>query len=755
MRRALTVALLCLVLALIVACGDDPTAQPPAPTAAPAVTAAPAPTPVPTVAATPEPDPTPTTAPAPEPTPAPTPAPIAAPTPEPAPPEEEAGPPALPAVRYAFYEDTEIGIRMVYPDSWEAVKQDSSFVWLRVADKDSDSRLTLFTLFHDVDAPLSDRLADAVSLFVEQEVAEGIEPETELLGPVTLIDGSPAERAQITHPAEDGPVLHRLQVSQRTTFTYALVLTTQLDEAALWEETFETMLSSVSSFPPAIYGVGHDRAFIMPLGEPSTMDPALARETTSHLFVNSVFSGLVRFDANLSVKPDLAEGWDVDETGTVYTFTLREGITFHDGHPITAGDFKYSMERASDPDLHSDTVPLYLGDIVGMHEKLEGEADEIAGVEVVNDSTLRITIDLPKRYFLAKLSYPSGAVVDRRSVEELGEEWWMAGEINGSGPYRLERWDPGHVVVLRRYDDYHTPANLEYLVSPRRALPGASGLDMYLGEAWDAVYVSSGSLDWVREHPVLSGQLHEFDQLTSYFVEMDGTRPPFDDPAVRRAFGLALDRERLIEEILEGNAIYAGGLLPPGMPGYSESLRGIPYDPEEARRVLAGSQYAGGLPDITFTAVDRDGEPSMLVQAMVDSWEENLGVEVQIGLVDAEAYYYDLENVAEHLYTYGWVADYPDPENFLDLLLHSEAHDARYINKQFDGLVERARVEGDTEARLALYQEAEQLLMDDAGIIPLFHVRDYVLVRPHVEGFRVLPVGQPDLTSVKLNPFQR
>ena len=96
----------------------------------------------------------------------------------------------------------------------------------------------------------------------------------------------------------------------------------------------------------------------------------------------------------------------------------------------------------------------------------------------------------------------------------------------------------------------------------------------------------------------------------------------------------------------------------------------------------------------------------------------------------------------------------PDPENFLDLLLHSEAHDARYINKEFDGLVEEARVEGDREARLALYREAEQLLMDDAGIIPLFHVRDYVLVRPHVEGFRVLPVGQPDLTSIKLNPIQ-
>ena len=122
-------------------------------------------------------------------------------------------------------------------------------------------------------------------------------------------------------------------------------------------------------------------------------------------------------------------------------------------------------------------------------------------------------------------------------------------------------------------------------------------------------------------------------------------------------------------------------------------------------------------------------------------------------MVDPDAYFYNLENVGEHLYTSGWVADYPDPENFLDLLLHSEAHDARYINKEFDRLVEQARVEGDREVRLAFYREAEQLLMDDAGIIPLFHVQDFVLVRPHVTGFRMLPVGQPDLSGIKLRPI--
>ncbi len=657
-----------------------------------------------------------------------------------------------PTGRFATYEDTEVGVRMVYPEEWKAVKDDSSFVWVRVNDAEGVSGLLLFTLFHDADAPLSASLADAVEFYLDEELDEVLDPQAEHLGPATLADGTQAERAEITHLGDNGMVVHRIQVTRRATFTYAIVLTTDADYLPAWDETFRTVLSSLEAFPPAIYGVGHDQAFIMPLGEPATMDPAVARETLSHFFVSNVFSGLVRLSPEFDVMPDLAERWTLDDSGTVYTFVLREGITFHDGRPITAADFKYSIERASDPDLHSDTVSLYLGDIVGVHAKLEGEAAEVAGVEVVNERTLRITIDAPKPYFLSKLGYPSSFVVDRRAVEERGEEWWKTTEINGSGPYMMEEWESGHVVVLRRFDNYHTPANLEYVVSPRRLLPGASVVDMYLGEAWDAVYVGTRSLDFVRAHPRLSGELHEFDQLTVFYVDLDGTRPPFDDPRVRLAFAMALDREGLIEEVLEGNATLATGVLPPGMPGYNESLRGIPYDPEMARQLLSDSRYAADLPEIVFTASDRGGEPSLAVQYMLDSWRENLGVDVKLELVAGD-FFYQIEERAPHLYETGWVADYPDPENFLDLLFHSEAHDARYINEEFDRLVEQARVEQDTEDRHALYRQAEQLLVDEAGIIPLFHVRDYVLVRPHIEGFRVSPLGQPDLRGIKLNPF--
>ena len=651
---------------------------------------------------------------------------------------------------YDVYENQDLGVSLYYPNQWNLTPSSAIDEWLLLVGDEGLTRLTLLIEFEALDASLADRLSNAIERVRPGDTDTTFERER----PVTLADGSKAMRADIAYRDNRGDAVRRVQVMNRGGLTFILVLSTPARELTDQWRTFETMLTSFTSFPPAPYGIARDRAFTMPLGEPATLDPAIVRDTTTHLYVSSLFSGLVRFAPDLSVGPDLAERWEVDAAGVVYTFTLRDGITFHDGQPITADDFKYSIERTTDPELDSGTAPLYLGDIVGVRDKLNGEATEVSGFEVLDERTIRITIDSPKEYFLSKLTYPTGAVVDRRQVEDLGEEWWKSEEINGSGPYKLLRWDPDSVIILQRFDDYHTPVKLEYLISPRAVLPGAGGLDMYLTNAWDGLFVSLRSLDVVRADPVLSEELREFNQLTSHFVVLDGTQPPFDDPKVRRAFAMALDREKLIEEVYEGTVQLANGLLPPGIPGYSESLLGIPFDPDMARQLLAESRYADDFPEVFYTAVDLDGAPPASVRFMLDAWKEELGIEVQAALHEGDEYYYQLEEIAQHLYTYGWVADYPDPENFLDLLLHSEAHDSRYVNPKFDSLVEAARAELDREARLDLFREAEQLLMDDAGIIPIFHVKDFVLVRPHVNDFSISPVGQPSISGITLDAIE-
>ena len=701
-----------LLLVLAVACSD------PAPT--------PTPVPVPTATPTATPQPTPTS----------TPTLVPTPTPDPVP------------EGFVPFVSQELGISLYYPQQWSITPTGGEGAWLVLQDGEGISRMLLLA-----EQASAGSLSEQIETIVPFLTPEEGDPRVERTGAVTLDDGSEAQRADILYDVEGGTDVRRVQVTRRGELLYLLVLIAPLTEVERQQETIDTMLASFRSFPPAPYGVLRDSAFTMPLGEPTTLDPAIARETTSHFFVTSLFSGLVRITSDSRVEPDLAERLEVDDAGVVYTFTLREGITFHDGTPITAEDVKYSIERAADPELHSETAHSYLGDIVGVVEKLDGEAEEVSGVEVVDERTVRITIDDPKEYFLAKLTYPSGAVVDRRTVEPLGFDWWMSDDINGSGPYRLVRWDEEEVVVLRRFDDYHTPASLEYVVSPLTTVPGVSGLAMYLSDAWDAIPVGTGSLDSLRESGTLSGQLREYPQLTTFYVGVDGAQPPFDDPNVRLAFLMALDRERLIEDVYDGNVELAKGLLPPGMPGYSESLTGIPYDQEAARQLLAGSKYADDFPQVVFSAVDRDGEPTEQVQFIIAAWQEVLGIEVEVDLLETDVYYYSLENVVGNLWHGGWVADYPDPENFLDLLLSSHVLEGKYVNERFDSLIEAARTERDRETRLRMYGEAEQLLIDEAGIFPLFHIKDYVLVRPRVEGFQMNALGQPDVAGITLDPI--
>ena len=732
---------------------ETPAAPTPAATPAPTPTPAPPPTPAPTPAPTPEPTP----APAPAPTPAATPAPAPAPTPTPTPertrvprpiptPAPTPAPTPEPAPKYTLFEDQKLGVTFTHPESWASVPvgEDAEGTWT-ILEGDGGITLQLMVEFNDPDVDLRHVLVRSI----ESLVPTGGTPSLEGLSSFTLDSGSPALRADLLIESEGVKSPVSIQVIKRGSANFIMAVSSPANVSQDQRDGIREAFNSFDTSLPAPYGIARDRAFTMPLREPRTLDPAVARDTTSHFYVSSIYSGLVRLDEALSVTPNLAESWQVDESGTVYTFTLRDGITFHDGKPITAADFKYSIERATDPELHSDTALLYLSDIVGALAKMDGEADEVSGFEVVDDRTLRITIDSPKEYFLAKLAYPTSFVVDSASVGTLGEEWWMDADVNGSGPYQMLRWYADEAIILKRFDGYHQPVAMEHIISPFDALPGANALDMYQADAWDGIFVRARSLDDLRGNEALSGQLHEFDQLTSYFVVMDTELTPLDDANVRRALAMALDRQKLIDDLYGGNLLLANGILPPGIPGFSEDLQAIPFDPAEARKLLAESQYADDFPEITYITVDRDGEPPLTVQFMIDSWKENLGVEVNLNLVDPEEYYYNLEDQEGHLYTYGWVADYPDPENFLDLLLHSEAHDSRYVNEAFDALLEQARQTQDRQARLDLFRLAEQLLIHDTGIIPLFHIQDYVLLKPYVQGFAINPVGQPNIANIE------
>ena len=484
---------------------------------------------------------------------------------------------------------------------------------------------------------------------------------------------------------------------------------------------------------------------------PITLDPAISADTTSHTYVMQIFSGLVRLDRELNVVPDIAERWERSTDGKTYIFYLHQGVKFHSGKEVKATDFKYSWERACDPNTGSGTAATYLGDIIGAKDMLAGRAEEISGVEVIGDYTLQVSIDAPKAYFLSKLAYPTAFVVDRANVES-GQSWWR--EPDGTGPFKLKKWEGGQWLILERSQVYYgEPIKLEGVVFYLLA-----GMPMALYETGqiDVVSVYLPYIDRVLDETgPFYPELAVTPELSLYYIGFNTAEPPFDDVNVRLAFCHAVDKEHIAKVILRDMMNEADGILPPGMPGYNEALQGLDYDVEKAIELIADSRYGdvSNLPPITLT-VDGYGNyvPSYL-GAIIQEWQQNLGVEISVRQLEPENFLYNLKQEKDGMFTLGWVADYPDPHNFLDILFYtgSENNIFEYSNLSLDALLDQAAVEQDETVRLAMYQQAEQLVVDGVPCLPLWHGANYILVEPYVKDYELSPLGIPDLSRVYID----
>ena len=487
--------------------------------------------------------------------------------------------------------------------------------------------------------------------------------------------------------------------------------------------------------------------------DPPTLDPHLTTDATSATIIIEVFGGLVTIAPDLNIIPDLAERWDVTNDGTVYTFHLREDATFHSGKPVTAQDFKWSIERVANPLTAAPVADQYLGDIVGFNERLNGDADEVSGVRVIDEHTLEITIDSPKSYFLAKLTYPAAFVLDRENVE-TGRRWFR--EPNGTGPFVLESYVPGEELVLAKHPDYHLGA--AHLDSVRFILSGGTSMLMYENGEIHLTGVGIADLDRVLDpSDPLNPQLVEAPpSFSTNYIGMNVNEPPFDDPRVRQALNLAIDKDSIAHTVMAGLVIPAKGILPPGFPGFSESVQGYGYDPERAQRLLAESKYGPQLenfdkPIILTTAGSFGANLTLDMEVILEMWRTNLGIEVEVLQTEFATYLQDLVKRRFEMFEIGWIADYPDPENFLDLLFHSESSNnhTSYSNPEVDKLLEEARVEPDQARRFQLYSQVEQMILDDAPWIPLWNSGEqYVLIKSNVKGYRLTQLIIPKLRFV-------
>ena len=491
--------------------------------------------------------------------------------------------------------------------------------------------------------------------------------------------------------------------------------------------------------------------------DPITLDPACASDAGSAEYIVEMFSGLVSFDKDLNIIPDAAESYEVSPEGTVYTFHLRPNVVFHDGsRRVVADDFKFSIERSLNPDTLSTVGEAYLDDIVGAREFIAGQAEEVSGIKVVNDDTLEITIDAPKEYFLSKLTYPTSFVVDRREVGEStcfeGAEWTLS--PNGTGPFKLKQWVLSERIELESNPGYYLDPKpslqqVTYLLSAA----GGDALTMYENDEIDLTGVGINDIERIRDpNEPLNAEFHESEQLDTFYIGFNVDEPPFNDARIRQALGMAIDREAIASTILVDLVTPAKGILPPGMPGYNEALEGLPYDPEGARSLL---EEAGGpslFEGVSILTPGAGASPSDVLEAIVALWEQDLGITVTIEQEESGIFFRDIKEGNYKIASQGWIADYQDPHNFLDLQFHSQSaiNDTNYANPEVDQLLEQARSETDESARLELYRQAEELIVQDAAWVPLSHSKGSVLIKPYVNGYAVPPFVIPNLRYVSI-----
>ena len=489
--------------------------------------------------------------------------------------------------------------------------------------------------------------------------------------------------------------------------------------------------------------------------DPPTLDPHITTDATSAQIIVELFGGLVTIDTDLNVVPDLAESWDTSFDGLRYTFHLRPDAKFHDGKPVTAEDVRWSLERATDPLTQSPVADQYLGDIVGVKEKLNGDAGTISGLRVVDEHTVEITIDGPKSYFLAKLTYPTGFVLDRENVEANPRRWFR--QPNGTGPFRLSNYQIGESLVLSRNELYHLgPPKLEEV---EFILSGGTSMLMYENDEIHIAGVGLADLDRILDtgNKLNSELIQAPPSFSVQYIGFNVAEPPFDDPKFRQALNLAIDKQEITSVVLGDQVVPAKGILPPRFPGFDPDVQGYGFDPDRARQLLSESKYGAdldNLPPITLTTAGSFGAViSLDMEVVLQMWEKNLGVKVEIQQTEFATFLKDLNRRRFQMFDIGWIADYPDPENFLDILFYSESSNnhTNYSNPEVDRLLERARTETDKTARYQLYHQAEQQILDDAPWVPLWYSGErYVLLKPNVKDYFMTPLIIPRLRHVYL-----
>jgi oligopeptide transport system substrate-binding protein len=469
---------------------------------------------------------------------------------------------------------------------------------------------------------------------------------------------------------------------------------------------------------------------IINYAEPDSLDPAIIVSQPDMRIVRGMFEGLARLDPKTGEAiPGLAEKWDISPDGKIYTFHLRPNLVWSTGEPITADDVVYSWMRVLNPMTGSDYASS-LFDIKNAEDFSNGKIKDASqvGIRALDKQTVQIELNGPRPFFIDICTFPVTFTVPRQTIEKYGDRWIMAKPLPSSGPFELDYWRLSDRVRLKKNPRYWNAANTQSEIIDLLPISSPNtAFNLYTSGAvdvvWDKDSVPQELLDILLKRP----DFHSFSFLGTYFIRINVNQKPFNDPRVRRALALAVDKQLIVKKIMRGNEPVATHFVPDGTAGYV-SPPGMEYNPEEAKKLLAEAGYPDGkgFPRFEYTfdasssgAAQTHENIAVELQRM---WHDTLGIQMDLRQVETKVFWSMQSHLDYQLSRASWVGDYNDANTFLEMFKSDDLNNRTgWKSQDYDGLIDKANSQTDLKAREKIFQKAETMLVNDnAPIIPLF-----------------------------------
>ena len=493
-----------------------------------------------------------------------------------------------------------------------------------------------------------------------------------------------------------------------------------------------------------IQAAGKERVFTYVLDSiaQETVDPQ--KTTEFYTIPMNIFDGLVRADTiapgQSAIVPALAESWNISDDGLIYTFHLRKGVKFHNGEELKADDVLFTINRMMNPKTRAKNTDFYDA-IKGAKEYVNGEADSVEGVKVIDDYTVELNLEAAYSPFLALLAAPPCAIFNRKATTEAGNDFGLLPEKTiGTGPFKLASWTVNDQITVEAFDDYFRGRpGVDKMVG--KIIPDPATARMLFENAEIDVFdcdFATSQIPFFLESEKWSEQIVSGPRVGTYYYHINESIKPFDDVRVRKAFQYAIDRELLLSKLYKDLGSIANAILPKGLFGYNPNSEQISYDPEKSKELLAEAGYPNGF-DMEIAMVS--GSSSIKTNEVVQAMLADIGIKATLKQMDSAAFYGTRGEGTLPMYTSNWSADFNDPDNFIYTFFSKKNTGARsfnYNNPEVQDEIVRAREIVDPEERVALYHELERIIVhEDAAWLPLYTLDHLFVLQPRVKNFKV------------------